>query len=422
MKIKLLLKLVFLSLMLASQANSQWITVSSGGTKALNAVSLYLSSGYAVGDSGLVKKSTNWGSTWSTVSLNTFANLNGVYVNSASITYICGNQGQIFKTINMGLNWVAQTSPASFNYYDMDFLNANTGIVVGDTRRFAVTANGGINWLQGQINMNLYQNLDISCVDMVDNSTIFIGTADTLISGNHVALVYKSTNNGVSFNNVLVTSSPISSRSTFADIQFLNTNTGWALSQNTYIHKTTNGGTNWLLYQVGFPAKSMFFVNATTGYLCGDNGQLRKTTNGGINWLSQNSPTSTSMKDNFFIDTAWGLSAGSNGFIILTYNGGTYTSVNLIEEETPAEFSLYQNYPNPFNPSTKISFDISKVSFVRLSVYDLLGREIKTLIDEDMNAGKYEVELDASELPSGTYFYRISAGSNSKTKKMTILK
>ena len=88
----------------------------------------------------------------------------------------------------------------------------------------------------------------------------------------------------------------------------------------------------------------------------------------------------------------------------------------------PVDYYLYSNYPNPFNPSTKIKIDIPKASYVKLIVYDVLGREIKTLVNEKMNAGRYEVNWDGSNYPSGVYFYRMLAGDFIAIKKMVLLK
>ncbi|MCH8032515.1 MAG: T9SS type A sorting domain-containing protein [Bacteroidetes bacterium] len=86
------------------------------------------------------------------------------------------------------------------------------------------------------------------------------------------------------------------------------------------------------------------------------------------------------------------------------------------------EFNLFQNYPNPFNPTTTINFTISDLRFTILKVYDILGTEITTLVNEEKPAGNYEVEFDASSLPSGVYFYQLKAGSSIETKKMILLK
>jgi hypothetical protein len=86
------------------------------------------------------------------------------------------------------------------------------------------------------------------------------------------------------------------------------------------------------------------------------------------------------------------------------------------------EFDLKQNYPNPFNPSTKISFSITKSSFVRLSVYDMIGREVSVLINENKPVGNYEINFDASALSGGVYFYKLQTEGFTETKKMTLSK
>jgi hypothetical protein len=101
---------------------------------------------------------------------------------------------------------------------------------------------------------------------------------------------------------------------------------------------------------------------------------------------------------------------------------GNITSVQNISSGVPSEFSLEQNYPNPFNPETNIEFSIPKASFVTLSVYDILGREIEKLVNDNLSAGQYNVRFNASNYPSGVYFYKIEASGFSKTNKMLIIK
>ena len=100
------------------------------------------------------------------------------------------------------------------------------------------------------------------------------------------------------------------------------------------------------------------------------------------------------------------------------------------EGSVPSEFKLEQNYPNPFNPSTKIKYNIPSVivsgttqsQFVSLKVYDALGNEVVTLVNEEKPAGNYEVQFDANGLSSGIYFYKLQVGSFVDTKKMILLK
>jgi hypothetical protein len=103
---------------------------------------------------------------------------------------------------------------------------------------------------------------------------------------------------------------------------------------------------------------------------------------------------------------------------------GSFEYSKIIEAEINSliNFSLEQNYPNPFNPSTKISWQSAVNSKQTLKVFDLLGREVATLVDEYKPAGRYEVEFNAGDLPSGVYFYTLQAGSCTATKKFILMK
>ena len=93
-----------------------------------------------------------------------------------------------------------------------------------------------------------------------------------------------------------------------------------------------------------------------------------------------------------------------------------------LQGEIPTEFSLSQNYPNPFNPSTNITFALSKDSYVNLAVYDISGKLIQQLVDQQFAIGKHTVTFEASNLASGIYLYRIQAGSFTQIKRMALMK
>ena len=98
------------------------------------------------------------------------------------------------------------------------------------------------------------------------------------------------------------------------------------------------------------------------------------------------------------------------------------TSVETKTDFTPGEYLLFQNFPNPFNPLTKIKYSIPQSSNVRIKVFDILGNEIETLVNEEKSTGTYELTWYAEQLPSGVYFYRLQAGNFVETKKMILLK
>ena len=104
-------------------------------------------------------------------------------------------------------------------------------------------------------------------------------------------------------------------------------------------------------------------------------------------------------------------------------NEASLTLVGIQEEEQlPTHYSISQNYPNPFNPTTKINFALPKTALIKIIIYDLLGREIRTLINKKLEAGYHEINFDAYNLPGGIYFYRIQSGYFIHAKKMILLK
>jgi hypothetical protein len=113
-----------------------------------------------------------------------------------------------------------------------------------------------------------------------------------------------------------------------------------------------------------------------------------------------------------------------NGIIYLDniYFSTMVSDVKEIQGALPSDFTLEQNYPNPFNPATNIRFSLPEANQVTLKVYNTLGQEVATLVNEFMNAGAFEVSFDAQNLPTGTYFYSITAGDFKSVKKMLLIK
>lgn len=128
---------------------------------------------------------------------------------------------------------------------------------------------------------------------------------------------------------------------------------------------------------------------------------------------------SNSFVDSLNNSSVWPVYPTSQQYLVV--QDTVITSIAL-SSRIPKEFVLSQNFPNPFNPTTTIEYTISKSSYVTLKVYDILGREIKTLVDEDEQPGYYHATFSAFGLPSGIYFYRLQAGTFRETKRLTILK
>jgi len=111
-----------------------------------------------------------------------------------------------------------------------------------------------------------------------------------------------------------------------------------------------------------------------------------------------------------------------NSYLNFPVLSGGITFLSNETTDIPKDFTLSQNYPNPFNPITKISFSIPSETDVTISIYDIRGRHIKTLVNEEKKAGYYDVNFNASDIASGIYFYKLKAGNFVLTKKMVIIK
>lgn len=148
-------------------------------------------------------------------------------------------------------------------------------------------------------------------------------------------------------------------------------------------------------------------------YLFSDNGDSLGTANEGLTDLHIHA---------FALDSAGYVYAGTDAGVWRRPLSEMTTSVGPVTAEMPHQILMYQNFPNPLNPSTTIRYELPRSAIMRLSVYDILGREVSVLVNERKNAGSYEVKFDAAGLASGVYFYRLQAGDFTQTKRLLLVR
>ena len=163
---------------------------------------------------------------------------------------------------------------------------------------------------------------------------------------------------------------------------------------------------------------SIKFYN-NIGFASSYNGLLLKTFDGGITWTSEQSLLA--MYYNAIEVTGDACFIGGSSSTILKKDI-SLTGNNNNNHEIPKGFSLSQNYPNPFNPSTNIKFSAAKSGLMKITVYDITGREVTVLVNEFFQAGMHEVKFNAANLSSGTYFYKMESEGYSDVKKMMLIK
>ncbi len=320
------------------------------------------------------------------------------------------NNPQIINTSDGGISWKYQYANMFIYLWDVCLYDKDFGLIIGNKtdnnkEYFLRTTNGGDKW--SAIPNNSQQLLSVTYADK-----------DNWFAVGYNGVILHSTDQGVTWNEENSGTSEI-----LEYVYFLDNNCGYITGENGTLLQTNNQGQSWQRidlssYDLGQynTLTSVAFADSLNGVVVGNNSNFLITRDGGKNWELQKNLSqgfnSVSYAENYFFIT------GSGGSLLRIRADNPTT----IPKDNIVSYKLFQNYPNPFNPSTRIDYSIPRSSFVTLKVYDILGREVATLVNEEKPAGNYEVEFNGSNLSSGVYFYRIEAESFVSTKKLVLLK
>ena len=356
---------------------------------------------------------------WIPQNSGTTNSLTDVYFVDGGTGWVVGSFGIILKTVDGGTTWYSQTSGVTNHLTSIYFLDDNNGWTVGQGGIILRTTHAGVSWTM----VSIGGFVSLSSVFFFDDSTGWaVGTGGKIL---------KTTNGN--YWSQQASGTTVDLRSVF----FINENLGWAVGDGGKILVTANGGT---------PVELLSFSCSVV-----DNDVMlswttaTETNNSGFEILRGVYPANSGTQNNDIWSTI-GFVPGfgtttepkSYSFIDEDVSTGTYNyrlkqidfdgsfeysnEIEVVVDFTPKEFVLYQNYPNPFNPSTVISYQLPVNGDVTLKVYDVLGNEIATLVNEEKQPGVYEVEFDASSFASGMYLYKLQSGTFVQTNKMILLK
>jgi photosystem II stability/assembly factor-like uncharacterized protein len=400
-----------------------WVEQTSGTVNGLNTVSTVSDQvGWIGGNGGVVLRTTNAGTNWT--------NVTGTPIGTDAVYAICGIDANtclvstspaatfVFKTTNGGANWTQVFTQASPGFIDdIKMFSATNGFMYGDPvgARWTLfkTTNAGTNW----DSTGLYLPQAGSEAGW-NNAMCLKGT--NLWFGTNNTRVYYSTNSGVNWLYGATTGTVNQYSVAF------NGGGGIGFAGQTVAVKSTNGGANWAAFTVPGTGTIYGFSNILNEFWYGASTSIiYYSSDNGATFASQYSnPVTTALYQSLSFaltgNTIRGWAVTASG-LISRYNE-TVTGITHNENEVPSSYSLSQNYPNPFNPSTKITYQLPKSENVRVTVFDLLGREVAVLVNEFKTAGTYNIEFNASQLSSGVYLYRIDAGEFKDVKKMVLVK
>jgi photosystem II stability/assembly factor-like uncharacterized protein len=364
-----------------------------------------------------VQKYNRFTKKWNNIGLH---NVEAVAITPSKYLYAATRDDGLYKSKDLGENWFVTnlTVDTLMPVYNVLAVNDDTLFVAtGADMYLRKSANGGQDWnilpvRTGEWEKGLFFKI---------NALLAIGVS----SGSTV--LYKSLDYGESFESLY------SGFTTF-DLN----NPIYALS-NGYAFLSSHGsglfgvirsqdsGLNWeqVLFNDNivptiFSREDGLVITGTYVSSISDTNEVLISTNFGNTWTDIVQPT------------MWGIyitdvNQDAQGNLFFGTSGEGLYEIEIITgvEDQSAKifhFNLFQNYPNPFNPKTSIQYTVSGRQFISLKVYDLLGSEVATLVNEEKQSGNYEIEFDASSLTSGIYFYQLKAGEYIQTKKMILLK
>jgi len=447
--------------------------------------------GYACGGTGSLYSTLDGGSSWTHLGEGITETLYDLEFVNEKKGWVVGNNGTILHTTNGGDNWERQDVPVgidSLRLYSLSFLDSENGWIIAE-KHILNTTNGGQNWnIQFSAEFDRGELYDIQFID--ETCGFAVGYEYDSWVYPHPGVIYKTTNLGLEWNKIESNNFSVAYTLSFVDsltgwtggsgmvqittdggknwstenivsvvfdLQFNDHNHGWFSSaDHSDFYRTTNGGETWEFVpwenRENRSLSCFSFHNNQNGiastYM---SNRIMTTVDAGSNWNYQTTLPSGRIHKIQLLNDSLGWAVSDRGGI-MKYTGN-YFEVNSSDKDNeqnniPIEFVLHQNYPNPFNPTTTISYSIpssvmlnlfqhlnsatpdqarSDNAHVTLRIYDILGNQVETLVNEKQSAGNYNYTWDASNYSSGIYIYQLRAtngtrSSFSKSAKMILLK
>jgi len=381
-----------------------------------------------------------------------------------NVAWSCGTLAKVIKTVNGGTTWTDASGTgilAGLDLYNIFGIDANNALVTGSSSSTYVykTTNGGSTWTLVYTQAGGFQN----AIWMTSATNGFM-TGDP-VGGNWA--LYNTTNGGTNWTAVTPAVPGPGIAGWNNSLMILGSKI-WFGTNGTKLMYSADGGATWSSQTTtgALNTYAVWFNDATNGIAGGSTTGGVKTVNGGTTWsslivnplLNNNWTGITGYGSNWWISSftnvIWGSTNGGTSWVAdyTAATGHQYyhmskartgnniyavkgagapgqvtkytapTGINLISGEVPSNYNLSQNYPNPFNPTTNIKFSIPTQGFVTLKVYNNLGKEVATLVNENTSVGTYEVNFDAGSITSGVYFYRLQSDNFTETKRMILIK
>jgi photosystem II stability/assembly factor-like uncharacterized protein len=384
--------ILLVALLMVNGAMGQWFQLNTGTIKVLYSVYFKdVNTGYAVGDSGIILKTSDGGTNWTQQSSGVNSALFSVHFVSSTTGYVVGELGVMLKTTNGGTDWELKNIRGATTLSSVYFPSIDTGYVVGIRNVTSInlgvifkTTDGGNNWNQ------IY-----STADGEGLNSVFFLNAELGFSVGDNGIIVKSDDGGANWTKNTIGTSALKS------IHFTSIDWGYIVgcddNGDASILKTIDGGVNWTSHDLeNYCLNSIFFVDTNVGYAVGthyNQGTIIRSNDGGINWSEQYSVLNYPLNSIFFPNKDTGYAVCTNGTLLKTTNGG-----GLGINEKGISLNGLDIYPNPTSAIITIeTLANGSLSILNISGQQLLQQEITEPI----------TTIDVSTLPSGVYVVKV---------------
>ncbi len=366
---------------------------------------------------GKIFRTKNGGRSWHKILEQSNVQINDIYFYDDSLGWAVGSNGFIVHTTNEGTQWFQQSSPVSTDLYAVHFFNRKIGWAVGDKGVILHTTDGGTTWSKGSVGVVIDgEGVPLYGVYAIDSLTAVVAGLATL---------YRTTDGGQTWSGLF------DNNVTFHDVYFVTSQIGYAGASNQSLYKTTDGGQTWTAVFTGGNGDflGVWFLTPEFGWVVTSDGQARETTDGGKTWLGISDLSSQALNDLCFTQELTGWFVGQNGIVYKYVVDTSFVGIKAHDGRlnVPKSNVLISNYPNPFNPVTNFRFYLPENAHTQLAIYDVNGRRIAVLIEKRLTKGWHQIQWNAADvqgktLPSGVYFYRLTAGKNRASGKLLLVK
>jgi photosystem II stability/assembly factor-like uncharacterized protein len=330
------------------------------------------------------------------------------YDNDVDTIILAGDSdGHIYRSKDNGISWVESDSGIQKYWNISAMVVCGKDLYTGTSKGIYRSTNNGEFW---SVSRNGLGNIGADVSSMaVKGTKIFAG-----LYGDGVFVTSDNGNNWTEINNglsdLLIQSIAVAGNNLYAGTR----------SSGAFI--SSDDGMNWQQVNSGITDLNIkALIAVDTIIFAGCSNSIFYSTNHGVNWISIDECSNKGIISSLAISGS-NLFVGTNKGVWKRSLSEIITSIDEKLKQLPSRFSLEQNYPNPFNPSTTIKFSLPKASYVTLNIFNSLGQEVAKLVSQYISAGTYTTLWKAVGIPSGVYFYRITAGEFLETKKLLLIK